>query len=787
MAEVADGGNKFLVELKNALRKLNKSQEDDDSSEKAEVINSSCTSDTLTPGDTTTCTYSYNDATMSSTLTLNGDVTTDSDKVANDRSAILKPPDPAPTAVNHCDHKAVPYVAAYDSKVAQRGIAEAKHTQPNGRLPGIHLLNENPTNKLVPSGLKVQVSDMETPEGSNASSPKTMSTVYSSDKESTIQRRRSDPKTPSPAPRPITEAEAACLSQRPPRARNMKMAQADLYNELNSVLKKRNQMTRRSSIMELERQRGCKTIVYYGRGGASSGQLNRKGSVASNSPSPMAPNRIRTDSMTSKADSIISDSGSPAVESPLPPSGMVRIKQHKKVMLSRTQSDVSDKCQSKLREVEETQIKPDTKHNSLIKLDSAWIPPPTIGPDSGKAIATNLNSSENKPDAKRTLNETRRNDSHPPVKLQTPLQNTYANVNSVNQIPGPNKLLANLTQSQFHSEDHVSISEPSEADSIVSKELIELRKAFDTVDSKNITPRSPTMVVGSEEPKVQTQLPKVTNEEQPVSSTEPRITVEIQWPKNPPTSYLHDELRRWHERLSGKWKNQDEEDIMDDRATYYSDEEEVEALRHADWDPMLDRENPSGASHSSGEGARSPTPRLQLPRAALSPSTKQRLRDIKQNAAKKLFAKAEELNGMEINDVDAKSEEKLDFNADGATNKQFREVDTEEEEKESSIDFPEEVHPGSLVSHLVDKVRSSNVETPTARAQCDDATIVQNSDTSSELSVEGSLAASGSDYRGSLKRTRSRASNNNGNGANLPTVTSDVSLTSVTSYDISPG
>ena len=114
----------------------------------------------------------------------------------------------------------------------------------------------------------------------------------------------------------------------------MKLAQVDLYNELNSVLKKRNQMTRRSSIMELEKQRGCKTIVYYGRGGASSGQLNRKGSITSSSPSPMEATRTRTYSMASKADSVVSDCGIPAVESPLPPSGNTRLSQHKKGALT---------------------------------------------------------------------------------------------------------------------------------------------------------------------------------------------------------------------------------------------------------------------------------------------------------------------------------------------------------------------------------------------------------------------------------------------------------------------
>ena len=59
MAEVAEGGNKFLLELKNALRKLNRTRDEKDGLEKGEGVNRSCTSDILTPGDTT-CSYSLN-------------------------------------------------------------------------------------------------------------------------------------------------------------------------------------------------------------------------------------------------------------------------------------------------------------------------------------------------------------------------------------------------------------------------------------------------------------------------------------------------------------------------------------------------------------------------------------------------------------------------------------------------------------------------------------------------------------------------------------------------------
>ena len=802
MAEVSEGGNKFLLELKNALRKLNRTRDENDGLEKGEGVSSSCTSDTLTPGDTT-CTYSLNDATMSSTLTLNGDVITESDKLANEKSGNLRPLDPksllnqcdkvepadpkspvklcekvghpdSKPLVNQCDHKSVPYVAVYDSKIAQKGIAEAKHAQQNGRLPGIHLLNEN--NKSVPSGLKVQVSDVETPEGSNASSPKTLSTVYSSDKESTtVQRQRSDPKTPS-ASRPIPESESTCISQRPPRARNMKLAQVDLYNELNFVLKKRNQMTRRSSIMELEKQRGCKTIVYYGRGGASSGQLNRKGSITSSSPSPMAATRTRTYSMASKADSVVSDCGIPAVESPLPPSGNIRPNQHKKAVLNRTELPVLNKCDSKYQNTESS-AKLDTKYDDSMKPELPWVPPPTIGPDGGKTIALNQDSAEINTTNDKLTNEARKNERYPLIQLPLVLTDDFINKNCVNQAPGPSKLIADLTQTPFCVEEHVTNSEPSEADSVVSKELIDLRKAFDTVDSKNIRRRSPTVLVGSHEL-------TVTNGDQNANSSKPKITVEIQWPKDPPPTYLHEELRRWHARLSGKWKNQDEEDVMDDRITCYSDDE----AGHRDGGVIPYRDNPSGASNSSVEGTRTASPRLQLPRAALSPSTRQRLRDVKQNAATMLFTKAEEHKRLTPNVDDLKTGEAFESNLEDSSQKQFREINTEEEEeKESSIDFAaEEVHPGNLVSQLVDKVRSSNVQThTTARVQCDDAKVGQTSDVSSELREEGSSLLSGSEYHGTSHQPR--APNAHAHVTNLPVVPSDISLTSVTSFDVSSG
>ena len=799
MAEVAEGGNKFLLELKNALRKLNRTRDENDGLEKGEGVNSSCTSDTLTPGDTT-CTYSLNDATMSSTLTLHGDVITETDKLANEKSGSPKPLDPKShvnqcdkvaaadpkspvklcekvghpdpkSLVNRCDQKSVPYVAVYVSKIAQKGIAEAKHAQQNGRLPGIHLLNEN--NKSVPSGLKVQVSDVETSEGSNASSPKTLSTVYSSDKESTtVQRQRSDPKTPS-ASRPIPESESTCISQRPPRARNMKLAQVDLYNELNSVLKKRNQMTRRSSIMELEKQRGCKTIVYYGRGGASSGQLNRKGSITSSSPSPMAATRTRTYSI---ADSVASDCGIPAVESPLPPAGNTQSIQHKKAALNRTELPVLNKCDSKYQNVESS-TKLDTRHRDSTEPELPWVPPPTIGPDGGKTIALNQDSSGIHTTNDKLTNEARKNERYPLIQLPLVLKDDFINMNCVNQAPGPSKLIADLTQTQFCAEEHVTNSEPSEADSVVSKELIDLRKAFDTVDSKNIRPRSPTVVVGSHEL-------TVTNGDQSASSSEPKITVEIQWPKDPPPTYLHEELRRWHARLSGKWKNQDEEDVMDDRTTCYSDDE----AGHLDGGLMPDRDHPSGASHSSVEGTRTASPRLQLPRATLSPSTRQRLRDIKQNAATMLFNKAEEHSRITPNVDNPKTDEAFESNLEDSSQKQFREINTEEEEeKESSIDFAaEEVHPGNLVSQLVDKVRSSNVQThTTARVQCDDSKVGQTSDASSDPSEEGSSLLSGSEYHGTSHQPR--APNTHAHVTNLQVVTSDMSLTSVTSFDVSSG
>ena len=794
MAEVAEGGNKFLLELKNALRKLNRTRDENDGLEKGEGVNSSCTSDTLTPGDTT-CTYSLNDATMGSTLTLNGDVITETDKLAKEKSGNRRFPDPkslvnqcdtvAPadtktpvkpcekvgsldskSLVNQCDHKSVPYVAVYDSKIAQKGIAEAKHAQQNGRLPGIHLLNEN--NKSAPSGLKVQVSDVETPEGSNASSPKTLSTVYSSDKESTVQRQMSDPKTPS-APRPIPEGESTCITQRPPRAHNMKLAQVDLYNELNSVLKKRNQMTRRSSIMELEKQRGCKTIVYYGRGGASSGQLNRKGSMTSSSPSPMAATRTRTYSMASKADSVVSDCGIAAVESPLPPSGNTRPnQQHKKAALNRTELPVLNKCDSNHQNIE-SGTKLDTRHADSTEPELPWVPPPTIGTDGGKTVTLNQDNSQINTTNYGRTNEARKSEPYPLVQLPLVRKDDFINVNCVNEASGPSKLIADLTQTQFLAEEHVTNSEPSEADSVVSKELIDLRKAFDTVDSKNIRPRSPTVVVGSDEL-------TVTNGDQNANNSEPKITVEIQWPKDPPPTYLHEELRRWHERLSGKWKNQDEEDVMDDRTTCYSDDE----AGLLDGGLLPDRDHPSGASHSSVEGARSPTPRLQLPRAALSPSTRQRLRDIKENAAAMLFTKAEE-------EHDPKTNETFESSLEDSSQKQFREINgEEEEEKESSIDFAaEEVHPGNLVSQLVDKVRSSNMQTHTATVQCDDAKVGQTSDASSELSEEGSSLVSGSEYHGTSNQPR--APNAHAHVTKLPVVTSDMSLTSVTSFDVSSG
>ena len=763
MTEVSEGENKFLLELKNALRKLNKSHEED-GLDKAEGMNSSGTSDTLTPGDTT-CTYSLNDATMSSTLTLNGDVTTDAEKLANDKTAnLVRNPEPKAT-VNECDHKSVPYVALYDSKITQEGLVETKHLQQNGRLPGIHVSNNN--NKSVPSGLKVQVSDVETPEGSNASSPKTMSTVYNSDKELTIQRQISDPKTPSPAPWPISETESPHTNQRP---RNMKMAQADLYNELNSVLKKRNQMTRRSSILELERQKGCRTIVYYGRGGASCGQLNRKGSVTNSSPSPLVASRMRPESVASKTDSLASDCVMPAVESPLPPSGNTRLR-NKKVIPNSYDSVVVNKSNSKFKG-DESHPKSKITQDHRGKPELPWVPPPTIGPDGGKSIALDLNSTSQ---IKDTNSESCSQGQllHPQNMVST------ATWNFVNQASGPSKLLTYLTQSQFCTEEHSANSDSSEADSVVSKELIDLRKTFDTVDSNNIAPRSPP-VPSSDELKERNNN---SNNDQIVNSSETKITVEIQWPKFPPPSYLHDKLRKWHERLSGKWKNQDEDDILEDRVIYYSDDEE-ETESRVDRKTIPDRDNPSGASESSIESAHTPITRLQLPRAALSPSTRQRLRDIKQTAAAKLFPKAEDHNDVKPGVSESKTIEKHNHEFDNVAQKQLRATDTEEEEKESSIDFTEEVHPGNLVSQLVDRVRADNVDTHTARVQCDDVMAGQVSDTTSELSAHGSLLSQ-SEYRGDIDQTRT--SNTPGHIENIPAVTSDMSLTSVTSYDVSSG
>ena len=766
MAEVSEGGNNFLLELKNALRKLNKSPGEEDGLDKAEVMNNSGTS----PGDTT-CTYSLNDATMSSTLTLNGDVTTDAEKSANGRTTtttMVRNPEPT-TMGNQCDHKNVPYVALYDSRITQKGLVETKHLQQNGRLPGMHVLSDN--NKLAPAGLKVQVSDVETPGGSSASSPKTMSTVYSSDKEVTVQRQKSDPKTPPPAHWTISEIESPCTAQRPPRGRNMKLAQADLYNELNSVLKKRNQMTRRSSILELERQKGCKTIVYYGRGGASSGQLNRKASVTSSSLSPLAATRTRTESVTSKTDSLAYDCVMPTSESPLPPSGNARVINNKRFVSNNAVSVAVNKCNSKFQE-SETHTRSEIAPNHRGNPELPWVPPPTIGPDGGKAIAMDLQSDT----ATRLTRQTNDNgsSSFPHLSHQ---ENAVAKVNTkfVNPAPGPSKLLSDLTQAQCCLDENVSNSEPSEADSVVSKELTDLRKTFDMVDSKNIAPRSPT-VAGSDKVK---ETNNNNNEGQCGTNSEPKITVEIQWPKDPQPSYLRDELLRWHERLSGKWKNQDEDDILEDQNYYLDDDEE--RGRHVDGELMPERDNPSGASQSSVEGTNTPIPRLQLPRAAVSPSTRQRLKDTKQTATAKLFTKAEEHNDAKEDVNKDNTIEAQIHNPDKVTYKPLRDIDTEEEEKESSIDLTEEVHPGNLVSRLVDRVRACNVDSYVVRIQCDDTVTGHVSDASSELSADGSLLLSGTEHRGSTQQPRTT------NVTNLPVVTSDMSLTSVTSCDVSLG
>ena len=728
MGEVSEGGNKFLMELKNALRKLHKSEEEE---EDTTLNSSSCTSDTLTTGDTS---LTLNDATMSSAITMNGDVNEENNDTATESTH-----HPEPSA----DHKAVPYVAAYDSKVAQKGLAERKrHQKPNGIIPGTPLSNEGKT-----PGLKVQVSDMDTPEGSNASSPKTMSTVYSSDKESTLRRQRSDSKAPSPAPWPISEdgEPASAPSHRPPRCRNMKVVQADLYNELNSVLKKRNQMTRRSSILELERQKGCKTIVYFGRGGTASGQLVRKSSLNSGSPSPLAAARGRTGSVTSKPESLAGENTNQMVDarSALPPSGkLAHANEDRNVNSSTKQPVVFPEL-------------PDVVQGIESKIPEAPLIPPRL-------MAAEINNNRSNRTAQTLCNQDR-SAGMPRTPNQKPI---YENVSLENHPPcGPAQLLADLTQHFFSTEEHASNSEPSEADSIASKELEDLRKVFDSVDSRRAAHKSPTEATHNPMDEERFDVDQH-------HSPNPRIRVEIQWPKEPPPSFLHDELKHWHERLSGKWKNQDEDDVM--QGDEYNSDGEEGILE--DSEPIPDGNISVEAPHPGT----SPAPRLQLPRAALSPSTRQRLQDMRQTTTQ-LFPETECAPLPVHTEVhrDPWQIHELAFpiqNEDDRLRK-YRSSDTEEE-KESSIDFSDEIHPGSLVSQLVDRVRASSVSSPTARVKrgrhyVNDAA----SDASSELSVD--------ENHPGQRSTTGHQSLSQIQGKQLPPGASDMSLTSVTSYEAS--
>ncbi len=795
MAEVNEGGNKFLLELKNALRKLNRSHDDEDDVDHAPINTTCVTSDALTSADVT---CPLNDANGGGNAAVNGDA-----NAANDSKAATTP----------CDRKAIPYVAPFDSKAAQKGLAHTKPLQPNGRVPGLHAAAHAHAHETRPghAGLKVQVSDMDTPEGSNASSPKTMSTVYSSDKESTLQRQRSNPKTPSPAPRPIHEHETPPplphTSQRPPRYCNMKVAQADLYNELNSVLKKRNQMTRRSSILELERQKGCKTIVYYGRGGAVSGTLVRKASATSSSPSPLAAARARTVSITSRTDSLGSENMA-AVESPLPPSG--RTRNLPRVTCDSVKPPPPRAPHAPVPDVVQAHTGPAQPE------PAAWVAPPTIGPDGGRrAAAATAHLSAHPEDAEESGVASL--DSLPFAPPPVIYENLPRIVEPLSD-SGPSKLLADLTRSAFCAEERISNSEPSEADSVVSQELLDLRKAFDAVDSrKAAAARSPVPQVStdpaSEKPEAVQQTPDVLRHD-------PKIRVELQWPQN--ASCLQDELRRWHERLNGRWTNQDEDDMLED-GTAFSPREPGQAPgdggaflpgakgqtsgdgqgfhpgatrqrpgdRDGDVEPSHDRENPSGASQSSVEGVTTSgavtsgsAAHAQLPRAGLTPSTRQRLRDIKLTAAAMLFPKSGETVGFGAAKTEGGATSDEGLETEEVFGKDLRGNDTEEEEKESSLDFTEEAHPGSLVSQLVDRVRGYAADTPTARARSEHGLREIGSDeASSELSGEGSAVAhsSGSEFRAQHAKSAHAQINQ------LPVMMSDVSLTSVTSYDVSLG
>ena len=664
----------------------------------------------------------------------------------------------------------------------------------------------------------------------------------------------------------------------------MKMAQADLYNELNLVLKKRNQMTRRSSILELERQKGCKTIVYYGRGGSPSGQLIRKGSITSSSPSPLAGcrgPRIRRESNISRSDSLGSDFIPGYDPRHLDPRHLTPAESPLCKDTDSLQEDIRhetpisrEKVQARIEEISNRNSLDLTNVSSTSseKPQIPWPPPPPL-----IRLDKSPGNHLDEPDGTNKVN--RRSLGDPDATIRTSVEDVRrmmirdelgksrvmdkhaihsdsSDVNPVEARPASSTVLGD-ERLLFQTDKVCSVvktgsgstADASETDSIVTQELNELRKTFDRVDLRKTVPIPRVRNhVPPAAPPISRSVESIADTGSKSKTLDPAIRVEIQWPARRAPSSLQDELMQWHERLSGKWKNQDEEDMME---MEFGEESSIaKAIGEEGLYQSNGHQGVAARRSESDRVGQSGEPKVQLPRAALSPSTRQRLRDIKLQASNSLFAKRQEAKTIHSEDLGNGTQPTTQFSPTGRHRRNYDQLDghddppagkhrrnydqldghedLEVEEKEGSIEFTEEMHPGSLVSQLVEKVaRDYSVhgwpgnqannnygnnqhkqEAVVSKATYepisnhgvvmtsaggttghlnDVATVAaQISDVSSDLTPDGSTAG---------HQMENTVMTNLDSSSSIPPpplpppygMTSDVSLTTVTSYEVSTG